>query len=360
MSEFETVDSGKQLAKFSPTDGAIAKLANEYLPLKIRDVNDIGGFTLVHRARMDIRNKRVSVEKVRKELKADALEYGRKVDAEAKRLTALLSPIEEHLESEEDSYNRAKEEIRNAARLKAEAEEQAKRDSEAAKIKAEQDAEAARIKAEREAEAARIKAEQDAENERLRIEREKLEAQRRAQEAELAEQRRLIAEQQAKAEAERAAKEKAERERQEAVEAKQRESQAKIDAERRAIEAEQKRLADIEAARIHAEEIAKAKAEAAAMAKKEAEFRIAREAAEAKAKAEQEEAERKREEALRPDREKLLAVADAVSNVIVPEVSEDARKARVKVLGVLSRAGQAIRKIAGEMTMDESDDGATT
>jgi len=362
MSEFQTVDSGKQLAKFSPTDSAIAKLASEYLPLKIKDVNDDKGYAIVHQARMDIRNKRVSVEKVRKELKSDALEYGRKVDAEAKRLTALLSPIEEHLESEEGAYNRAKEEIRNAARLKAEAEEQAKRDAEAAKIKAEQ-----------EAEAARIKAEQDAENERLRLEREKLAAERRAQEAELAEQRRLIAEQQAKAEAERAAKEKVERERQEAIEAKQREAQAKIDseiaaieaerraakerldAERRVIEAEAKRLADLEAAHVRAAEMEKAKAEAAERAKRETEARLAREAAEAKAKAEQEEAERKREEALRPDREKLFAVADAMASFVVPEVSEDARKARAKVMGVLSRAAQSIRKIAGDITNDEDE-----
>lgn len=88
------------LITFSVSDAAIAQLAAEYMPLKIIDINDAAGFKRVHDARMNVKEKRVLVEKTRKELKADALEFGRKVDGEAKRLTSLLEPIESHLAAE--------------------------------------------------------------------------------------------------------------------------------------------------------------------------------------------------------------------------------------------------------------------
>jgi hypothetical protein len=297
------------LARFNVPDAAIAQMADEYLPLKIVDVNDAAGFKAVHEARMVVKNKRVEVEKVRKDLKADALEYGRKVDAEAKRITAMLEPIETHLTAEEEAYQAEKERIKNAARLRAEAE--------------------ARAKAE--AEAARIKAEQDAENERLRVEREKLEAERAAIEAER-----------------KAAQEKIDAERR-LMEAKQAAEQEKLNAERRAIEAEQKRIADAEAARVRAEEMEKAKAEAAERAKKETEARIAREAAEAKAKAEAAEAAEIRRNALRPDREKLAAVSAAVKAIEIPSVSVDATDAATEIRLILKTAAEKIAIIASHV-----------
>jgi len=61
---------------------------------------------------MVVKNHRVAVEKKRKDLKADALEWGRKVDAEAKRISALLEPIEVHLQTEEDKVTKEKERIK--------------------------------------------------------------------------------------------------------------------------------------------------------------------------------------------------------------------------------------------------------
>lgn len=157
------------LMRFGVADEAIAKMADEYLPLKIADVNDAVGFKAVHEARMIVKSKRVDVEKVRKELKADALEYGRKVDAEAKRITAMLQPIELHLTAQEEAYQAEKERIRNAARLAAEAEARAKAEAEAARLRAEQD---------------RIRMEQEAEARRLQAMRDKVEAEQRVLEAE--------------------------------------------------------------------------------------------------------------------------------------------------------------------------------
>lgn len=306
---FTVPDTTAQLARFDQTDEAIAVLAEQYMPLTINGIDDADGFAIVHKARMDIKGRRVAVERVRKELKADALEYGRKVDAEAKRLTALLEPIEEHLAAEENAVTAEKERLRNEARLKAEAEERAKR----------------------EAEEARLRAEREAEAERLRVEREKLEAERRAMEEE---RRRMESEAQARAEEEAA---------------KQREAQEKIEAERRAIEAEKARLAEAEAARLREIEMKKRESEAAERARIETEHRLAQEAAAAKARAEAEELARKRAEALRPDREKLLSVAAAINKIEVPDVSDAAIGASEAVRDVLANAAHAIHVIVGDM-----------
>ena len=299
---FAPPDTQTQLARFSPTDAAIAELAEEYLTLQISGLDDTEGYAIVHRARMDVKGKRVAVEKVRKELKADALDYGRKVDAEAKRLTALLEPIETHLSEQERAIDDEKERIKNAARLKAEAEARAKAEAE---------------------EAAR-KAAQEAEDSRLRAEQERINEERRAMEEEKA---RVAAEQKA--------------------------TQDKIDAERLAIEAEQKRLADIEAARLRAIEMEKAKAEAAEKARVETEARVAREAAAKdaaeKARVEAEDAARIKAEALRPDRDKLLSVAAAVLAIDVPQVSVEAEAARGRVCAVLANAKRQIQKIVEDM-----------
>jgi|LSQX01.1.fsa_nt_gb hypothetical protein len=269
-----------QLSEFRISDAAIAAMAEDYLPLVIAGIDDADGFRKVHEARMVVKSKRVEVEKVRKALKEDALKYGRMVDAEAKRITALIAPIETHLKEQEDAYNAEKERIRNAARLKAEAE--------------------ARAKAE--AEAARLRAEQEAESERLRVERKKIEAERAA-----------------------------------------------IEAERRKIEAEQRRIAEAEAAKRRAEEMERAQAEAAERAKRETEERIARQAAEAKAKADAEEAARIKAEALKPDREKLLAVAQALKAMQIPSVSAAASEAAEKVRRVILRAATQVTDIVSAL-----------
>lgn len=298
-------DTQMELTRFSPTDAAIAELAKAYLPLTISGVDDAAGYEAVHQARMDVKGKRVEIEKTRKELKADAIAFGRKVDDAAKRLTTLLRPIESHLLQEEKAIDDEKDRIKNAARLKAE---------EAAK------AEAAAEEAER-------KAAQEAEEAKLREEREKLDADRKAMEEEKA---RIAADQKA--------------------------AQDKIDAAGQAIEVEQKRLADIEADRVHAEEMEKAKAEAAGKARVEKEERLAKAADARKAQAEAEEAARIRAEALRPDREKLSSVAAAVNEIVVPQVSAEADAARRRVQNELTEAAVQIRIIVEGMVAGSSDD----
>ncbi len=178
---------------------------------------------------------RSAIEKRREELKKDSLEYGRRVDAVAKLLTAEVEKIEGPLADAKAKHDQTIEEARLAAEAEAkrlaEAEERRRREEEAAKLRAE----AERLAAERrefEQEQARILAEQEAEQAKLR---EAQEEQRRAFEAEQAAQREAIRKQAAELEAQRQAVE-AEKSRQEAE--RRAEQEAKERAEREAREAE--------------------------------------------------------------------------------------------------------------------------
>jgi hypothetical protein len=110
----ETIKS--ELQKYQVTDAAISKLRQEYMVLTVKDVSDSAGYETVKAARIDIKKRRVEVEKTRVTLKAESLEYGRRVDGEAKRITALLEPIENYLTGQEKIVDDEK------ARIKAEAE----------------------------------------------------------------------------------------------------------------------------------------------------------------------------------------------------------------------------------------------
>jgi hypothetical protein len=144
------------------------------------------GYEEVKHALARVRSSRTAIEARRKELKADSLEYGRRIDAAAKHFTALVLEIEEPLLAE-------KEKIDGPRRL--------------AKAAAER-LEAERLEAERAAQAAEVAAEAQ----RLAAEREAFEAEKRALErAEFERKAKIAAEEEAKArvEAERVAAEEA-------------------------------------------------------------------------------------------------------------------------------------------------------
>ena len=111
----------KEVVEYDITNAAIAKMESLYTGLTITDLEDKDEFKAVHDARMVVKGHRVSVEKKRKELKADALAWGRLVDGKAKEIFAKLEPIEYHLSKEErkviDEQNRikAEEEARQEA-----------------------------------------------------------------------------------------------------------------------------------------------------------------------------------------------------------------------------------------------------
>jgi hypothetical protein len=160
---------------------------------------------MAREGRLFLKEKRVAIEKARKELKEQALRERKAIDGIANVLKALIVPIEEHLERQERFVEIKKEEKEAVMRLEI---EKRMEDERIAKEKA--DAEAL--------EKARL------ENEKLRAE--AVEREKKAT-AERKKQEELLAKERAKSAAERQAQEK-----------KLAAERAKSEAERQAVEAE--------------------------------------------------------------------------------------------------------------------------
>ncbi len=322
---------------FSVTDAGIAELEAKHRGLVVAH-GDKKGYLALTQAIAEVRTARTDVEKRRKELKQDALDYGRLVDSTAKAITERLEAIEgplkankEQIDAENERIRKEKEEAErlriagiqsliaaianapavlasaNTDRLRqaieqaeamktsiAEYEEFAQQATEtkAAVITALNDLLTARIAAD-EAEAARI-----AEQARIDAER-KAEAERlAAEQARLAAERAEFDRQQAEARRQQEQAERARREAEAAEQAKRdaeaRQQQAELDRQRAELKAAQDALAEQ-----HRKAAEAAQAEADAKARKEAEK--AAKAAKAKLDAEI--------EAARPDREKIIAHA---------------------------------------------------
>ena len=354
----ETEFITKELQKFNVTDAAIAKMSSEYMLLRTNGTKD-KSFDAVHEARMVVKGKRVEVEKKGKELRADAIKFQKAVIEEEKRIIGLLHPIESHLETEEkkvtDEIARIKKEAeeREAARIQARVDRlfdlgcrfsgqvyslsfapdgysvpyallkecnDEQFDEICAKLQDLIDTEAVRV-------ADEIKA-RKAEDERLKKIAEEQEAERKRLDA--------------------LAKEQAEKEAR--IKADQEERERKIKAESDRIEAEKKAITDQkereEAEKKHLAEIAEAEKVAAEKARIEAEEKAKREAAE-KAEAE---AEAKRYEQMRPDREKLLKLADALDAFELPSLKHKKPVAILTdVKDMLQNASRFIREEVGQL-----------
>lgn len=98
-----------ELQKFAITDSAIAEMRHSFMPIEIKGIQDKDGYLKAKEARAIMRDKRIEVENRRKELKEESLRYGRAVDTEAKRITGLLIPIEEHLTNQIKAIDAQKE-----------------------------------------------------------------------------------------------------------------------------------------------------------------------------------------------------------------------------------------------------------
>lgn len=220
-----------------------------------------------------VRGLRTAIERRRKELKAEHLERGRKIDNVAKQLTALIEAIELPMLDRKATVDMAKEEAERAAR-----------------------------EADLIAKEAALKAAQAAEDARIKVENERLAADRAT-----------FAEAQRKADEERKANEEADRLERERVAAQQREAQAKLDAERAALDARERAIEEQRQAVARAEEerLAAVRAEQEAIEQAERD-RVAAEEARVRS-----EAEARRMEELRPELERaaefgrrILALAD--------------------------------------------------
>jgi len=178
--------------------------------------------------RLFLRDKRIAIEKTRKDLKEQSLREGKAIDGIANILKSLIVPIEEYLEKQEHFIEIRDAELAEQKRIEGERLLQAKEEAE-------------RI--------AREKAEAE-ERERIRKENETLKAEAIEREKRakiyMAQQERIIAEHRAKADAERIAlQKKAELERK-GAESDRLAFQKKIDEQRKASEKLEKMLNEVE------------------------------------------------------------------------------------------------------------------
>ena len=201
------------------------KIADEWekkaKTIVVTDASQAVDMQMARVGRLFLRDKRVAIEKVRKELKEQALREGKAIDGIANILKALIVPIEEYLEEQEKFVEiKAKEE---AEKLRIETERKAEEER-IAKEKAEKE-EQERIRIEN----GRLKKEAEERERQMKVEREKAEAEKRIMEEKARKERE-------KAETEKKTiEEKAKREREEA-ERLARIEKEKAGAEKKAIE----------------------------------------------------------------------------------------------------------------------------
>ena len=282
----------KELKKYNLPDAKIAELKDKYLKLKVKSIEDIDAYMACKSAHQEVKGLRVAIEKKRIELKASSLAFGKAIDTEAKRITVGISEIEDHLLKQRKVVDDEKK------RLQEERER---------KEKEEQD----RVKKEEEDRLEKIRQEQEEKERQLKEQQDKIDADNRKIEEEK--------------EANRLEKERLERE--------------KVEAEQAKKKVEQDEKDRVECEKNRAEELEKVKKDAAETAKKKEQDRVAREEKEKelaafKAKEAEIEAQKKAS-----DKDKLLALADAIKSVKFPDVKSNAsEEILTKVDGLLKQA----------------------
>jgi hypothetical protein len=117
------VKDGRAIVAYSYTEAALAALRAKYSGATY-NLTTTAGDRAARAARLELVTLRGNLEKKRKELKAPALDFGKKIDSEAARLTAeiqaLEAPIDAQIKADEkrrEDERRAKEEA-EAARKK--------------------------------------------------------------------------------------------------------------------------------------------------------------------------------------------------------------------------------------------------
>ena len=285
--------------------------------LNVTSVDQVEDIQIAREGRLFLKQKRIAIEKARKEMKEQSLKEGKAIDGIANVLKGILEPIEDHLDRQEHfaEYAEARRvtELVEARRVELvgvginpavynlalmteveftgilDADRRRKAEQAEAIKKAEEDRVA------REAEAKRVREE----NDRLR--------------------------------AEMAEKERVAREEREASEAQARKEREVIEARARAErELSQKRIEEERMERERLEAELRAKEDDARREREKVE-------ADARAKAEADAAERRRVEeeerraVLAPDREKLLAYAKALEGIEPPDVNTDRAREIVRM-----------------------------
>ena len=114
--DFKTLPVDFNSTDVDVTGEALAILKEKYSQVPNCSTKD--GYALAKEGESLLRSLRVKIEAKRKELKSDALSYGKKVDAEALRITELVSTLEEPLKKARKAEDEAKAEEKRLAAIK--------------------------------------------------------------------------------------------------------------------------------------------------------------------------------------------------------------------------------------------------
>ena len=97
-----------EIQEYSKTEAALTMLREKYAGATF-EVDTTDGMKLAKEARGEVRSYRTGLEKMRKEIKAPALEHCRLIDAEATRITVELVELEDPIKNQIKAHEDAKE-----------------------------------------------------------------------------------------------------------------------------------------------------------------------------------------------------------------------------------------------------------
>jgi hypothetical protein len=93
------------LAKENVTEALLARFKANYLPLKIKDINDKVGYEAVKLARKECKDTRVATVKICKKGREDAIKIQKAWIAKENEITSQIKPVEDHLSQQEDWFD---------------------------------------------------------------------------------------------------------------------------------------------------------------------------------------------------------------------------------------------------------------
>jgi hypothetical protein len=111
MSELiQTIENSLEL--LDQNEASLIELANKYSGLKINGLEDRQGYISVREGRLALKAKRVQTEKDGKSLRDNAIKFQKAVIKRENELIAIIEPVERELQQQEESYNALKEQQR--------------------------------------------------------------------------------------------------------------------------------------------------------------------------------------------------------------------------------------------------------
>jgi chromosome segregation ATPase len=112
----EITGDGQVIVAYSRTEAALAVLATKYKG-RVYDLTTTAGDKDARLARLELVSLRTGLEAKRKELKAPAIEFGKQIDGEAKRITDQIKALEDPIDAQIKADEARREAEREAKRL---------------------------------------------------------------------------------------------------------------------------------------------------------------------------------------------------------------------------------------------------